>query len=303
MRSIQCGAALGNGRTGLLLWGGGRTLNVTLGCADLWDHRGHREWNDRMNFRDLRAALETGELQNVRKLLETPGVNLKFGASIIPLGRVVVTLPEGCELLRFDLDFTSGIATLFYGCGDAVGTFEFAADMTMQDIGACRDLPEGTDVELIPAYQLSLGNGAASLKEARNFEPPRIFTLEDGAAFTQELPDDPSCSVLCRRHHRGFTVSMRRGETEISSWQTVPAEHIFASSEKWFREYFAGVPSVECGDWELDEIYWHGMYRYGIATNPAGVSPGLQGPWIEDDSLPPWAGDYHFNINVQLCNS
>ncbi|MBR2065975.1 MAG: hypothetical protein IJ983_02675, partial [Kiritimatiellae bacterium] len=30
---------------------------------------------------------------------------------------------------------------------------------------------------------------------------------------------------------------------------------------------------------------------------------GLQGPWLEDDRLVPWNGDYHFNINVQECYS
>jgi len=28
---------------------------------------------------------------------------------------------------------------------------------------------------------------------------------------------------------------------------------------------------------------------------------GLQGPWIEEYRMPPWAGDYHFNVNVQEC--
>ena len=43
------------------------------------------------------------------------------------------------------------------------------------------------------------------------------------------------------------------------------------------------------------------MFKYAIVTNPAGVVPGLQAAWIEDDRLPPWQGDYHFNINIQMC--
>ena len=36
-------------------------------------------------------------------------------------------------------------------------------------------------------------------------------------------------------------------------------------------------------------------------TDDSGWPAGLQGPWIEDNSFPPWSGDYHFNINVQMC--
>ena len=29
-----------DGKTGVLVWGGGDTINLTVGRADLWDHRG-----------------------------------------------------------------------------------------------------------------------------------------------------------------------------------------------------------------------------------------------------------------------
>ena len=71
---------------------------------------------------------------------------------------------------------------------------------------------------------------------------------------------------------------------------------------KWWKNYWEDIPKIktECPD--VEEVYYHGLYKYGIITNPEGVTPGLQGPWIEDNMLPPWSGDYHFNINVQLCN-
>ena len=41
---IQQGAMLGNGLVGATLWGRGIILNLTIGCASLWDHRGGMEW-------------------------------------------------------------------------------------------------------------------------------------------------------------------------------------------------------------------------------------------------------------------
>jgi hypothetical protein len=54
-------------------------------------------------------------------------------------------------------------------------------------------------------------------------------------------------------------------------------------------------------DDRLSFLYHYGMYKFAGLTNPAGVAATLQGPWIEEYQMPPWSGDYHFNINVQMC--
>lgn len=304
LQTIQSGAALGNGYTGVLLWGTGNTLNVTIGCANLWDHRDYGKWDERMSYRALRAALDNGELQNFLQSLRDPEQGRRLKPTLIPMGRVVITLPAGSELLRYDQVFSTGITTIVYRRPDGTdASFEFAADLSMRDIAACRNLPADTGVELISAYHLSLSKGNDSLKDGRGFQEPSLCQLADASAFTQKMPADPEYSVLCRRHDDGFVLSMRRGQVDLDKWQTGTQGEIFNASAKWFRNFFSDVPAVDCGDAELNEIYWHGMYKYGIISNPAGVSPGLQGPWIEDDSLPPWSGDYHFNVNVQMCNS
>ena len=38
--SCHEGLAFGDGRTGVLVWGGGNEIRLTVGRADLWDHRG-----------------------------------------------------------------------------------------------------------------------------------------------------------------------------------------------------------------------------------------------------------------------
>src|SRR5207249_9395004 len=48
-------------------------------------------------------------------------------------------------------------------------------------------------------------------------------------------------------------------------------------------------------------LYHYGMYKFAGLTHPRGVAATLQGPWIEEYQMPPWASDYHFNINVQMC--
>ena len=46
----QQGAMLGNGLLGAQLWGEDNLLNMSIGCAALWDHRGGLEWTPEQNL-------------------------------------------------------------------------------------------------------------------------------------------------------------------------------------------------------------------------------------------------------------
>ena len=47
------GIPLGNATTGLLIWGEGRQLKITVGRADLWDHRGGMRWSPKQNLKAI----------------------------------------------------------------------------------------------------------------------------------------------------------------------------------------------------------------------------------------------------------
>ena len=49
MPHVHCGTTLGNGLLGLSVWGGDNRLNITVGVASLWDHRGGVHWSPRQN--------------------------------------------------------------------------------------------------------------------------------------------------------------------------------------------------------------------------------------------------------------
>ena len=73
------------------------------------------------------------------------------------------------------------------------------------------------------------------------------------------------------------------------------------ASVNWWKKYWKDIPRIAIADKDLLRLYYLGLYKFGCMTDPAAPPPGLQGSWIEDFSLPPWQGDYHFNINFQMC--
>ena len=69
---IHCGAPLGNSYLGVLVWGGGRKLNVSFGSHSLWDHRGGLPWNGKMSFAAIRKALEGHDEEELKRIFAFP---------------------------------------------------------------------------------------------------------------------------------------------------------------------------------------------------------------------------------------
>ena len=74
MGSCHEGIAFGDGRTGVLVWGGGKEIRLTVGRADLWDHRGGYAWTPEQNYTNIVAAVHSGDRDRLYGLFrkETP---------------------------------------------------------------------------------------------------------------------------------------------------------------------------------------------------------------------------------------
>ncbi len=302
---------LGNGVTGETIWGSGNILNITVGCANLWDHRGGMPWTPKQNYPDIRHAIETDDQDKITEIFAATQVGNICRPSLIPVGRLVITLPESAQLLRYEQLLDEGKTLIWYSCDGKEDCLQFYADMSMQDAIAGAALPTDATLELIPSWRLCTNNYKRfqcsmedSLQE-RDFQPPTECAAANRAFFVQEMPADENFALICQRNDGAFTLSLQRNITADAAAQ-LPLRSfpdIQASAQEWWLQYWREVPTIRHSDSTIEKLYWHGLYKYGIMTNPAGVSPGLQGPWLEDDRLPPWQGDYHLNINAQLCNA
>ena len=307
---VHKGAELGNGHTGEIIWGYGNTLNITIGCANLWDHRGGMEWKSHQNFNAIRSLLEAGDINKVKALFAEQPVGDIKRPTLLPAGRLTITLPDGAELLYFEQTPELGSTKIVYDINGTEKALEFHSDMTMQDAFSCSGIDDSMQLALIPSQILCKQNTSIEISHKdeaaeRGFPAPIQYTFTNGEAFIQHLAVDPSYAILCRRDKTSFTVGFKRGVASISETDIaglLPWETVSEESLKWWKEFWQDAPKIKSESPVIEELYYHGLYKYGVMTNPAGVTPGLQGPWIEDDRLPPWSGDYHFNINVQLCN-
>ncbi|MBO5924586.1 MAG: hypothetical protein J6Q81_08740, partial [Lentisphaeria bacterium] len=301
---IHTGAVLGNSYLGCMVWGGGNSLNISLGCAALWDHRGGMEWTARQNLTDIHALLLKNDPEGMRELFQSTTVTQPGQPnrpSLIPVGRITVTLQENSLLEEFHLHIFEGLLEIIYSCNGKKKTASIRLNMEKKGELAflCDDI---LNYEVKDSYTLS--NGALA---AISIPEPERFSTSDGVGFVNPLPNDPGFGVFARHNGKLLTIYFDR-DWEMSklklnlinnsafSWKELESEN-----RNWWKKYWSDIPETQISNPVLEELYFYGLYKFGAMTDPSGWPAGLQGPWIEDNACPPWSGDYHFNINIEMC--
>ena len=118
--SCHEGIAFADGVTGVLVWGGGDTINLTVGRSDLWDHRGGYPWLPEQSYTNIVAAVQCGDRARLYGLFDkvTPEGEPR-NPYMLPLGRVVIKVP-GKTLVSGSLDPFSGLGDLVFEDGGRV---------------------------------------------------------------------------------------------------------------------------------------------------------------------------------------
>ncbi len=289
------GMPFSDGKTGVLVWGGGDTINLTLGRSDLWDHRGGYPWTAEQSYTNILAAIAARDNEKLHALFknEAPANwGGRYNPYMLPLGRVVVKVP-GKTLASGTLDTRTGFGEIVFADG---GKMCFAMS-TKRGVFAV-SFPKGAQFEAKSLPATETGVYERDLKK-RGFEKAVVTDEATRGGFFWRLPADEP--VWISWHKTGNELAVRTGRGERADALGVAFAEIEADSRAHWEKFWREGARVSVPDPVIQRVFDYGMYRFGAMTDPDGVPPGLQGPWLEDDRLVPWNGDYHFNINIQEC--
>ncbi|MBN1584153.1 MAG: hypothetical protein JXA89_25820 [Anaerolineae bacterium] len=308
------GILQGNGRMGVMIWGEGNVLRVTVNRGDFWDHRGGKPWVEGMSYANIRRLLEAGDEEGLRKLFEKGAVPDGYPQrpSLLPLGRIELVLDPAMQLISGGLDMRSG-QVVIHAQGNGQ-TLDVTFDLSMQEPVLHIEVPEGMafpTVRCVTAWDM-VGDTLRSI----SFLEPQFFDLDGLSGWVQARPvDPPLCLGYCvqgRELWLGLEYGKAVADGAASAREAVK-EWIDGAVERgtvafrdgiaaWWARYWERVPQIDLPNDKLDFLYRYGLFKFAGLTSPdGGVPAGLQGPWIEEVQMPPWSGDYHFNINVQMC--
>ena len=299
------GVPLGNGIQGLLIWGES-TLLLTVARAGFWDHRNGLDLEAGTTFQAVRRALENEDDMALKALFpERPG------GSTFPQqmggGRLEVSFPDGLRPIEATLDLATAEVIVSVGRHEDDPEPRFLSIRQTTESEICwidgeASLIADLTIVLHPAFDLVRENAMAAIGIA----PPEPWKNSEGngGGFQQTLPADAPLAVAWQRDETRVILATALG---MESSHDVRAKLIgFDSSvaisdcRVYWSRFWETAARVRLPDAALERAFDFGLYRQAGMIRRQAPAATLQGPWMEDTTIPPWSNDYHFNINVQL---
>jgi len=289
---------LGNGLTGGLLWGEKSNLRLSLDRGDLWDERTKVDFDPaRRTFATFMECYKNRDRETWDRVFLAANKSIKW--TKIPGGRLEITLPQGLQCESFHLDFEKATGKVTLSDGTRVEAF-FPAN---QPVALLR-LPKGARFKLIRPNSINL----------LGYPAPGFSDSDNEVAYTQKTTESFNYAVAAQwKEIDGQTMAIiaitnskesdhplalareRIAEGFKAGWDTLYAAHL-----KWWKEFY-NTSSVTIPLPRLQHHYNLVKYFYGAASRAHAKPMPLQGVWTADaDTLPPWRGDYHNDLNTQM---
>jgi alpha-L-fucosidase 2 len=297
---------LGNGTMGLLMWGEGSTLRLSLDRGDLWDERPspqHLAVKDRFTWKAMQEIVAGDRMAEFNQVFDS-NYDRNTSPTKLPAGRVEITLAGNAQLEQFELSLAAAEAI-----ARVTGGGEFRAFVDAADIHAPVALVRipgvpVSEVRMLPAQSV----------EKLNYPPARPFAAEGLRGFVQEAAEGFAYAVAAGWRRTGeetqfaVTVATNRegqdpravAEARLNRALQRGYDAVRPGHAQWWKEFW-NRSAVSVPDAAIARHYHLVRYFYGAASRRGAPPIPLQGVWTADAAaLPPWKGDYHHNLNTQM---
>lgn len=297
------GIPLGNGWLGALVWQKADKLRLAIDRVDLWDDRDMPEI-DQLKFSWVKRQVEKKDYAAVQRLGDVPYE--KYAAPTkLPGAAIEFKIQQFGRVVLDTLDVQKAINTIVFDSGVKFITYVDATKMAgfFSFEGWNGKIP---DPELIaPEYH------SINLKKDTKIHPKSLKhlgypqgTLRKTAGqliFRQPTYDKNYYEVLVQWKRKGNKLE---GSWTIANNQPVSAPQRNSPEMKehmnWWKDYWS-KSSLNIPDKLLERQYVLDMYKFGCVARANTPPISLQAIWTADSgNLPPWKGDLHYDLNVQM---
>lgn len=318
---------LGNGISGALIWGPSEKLRFSLDRADVWDCRIHPgNLAPELTYENLVRLSKEKNIPEIIRVFHS--MNTPTYPSKLPSGRIVFDFGVGKNVCsRLELDKAQ--AQLQIGEDIRLESFLHA----QQRVGMIRinrpadsfslvlENPEfGEEGNPLPEEQMQDAHtDAGILSDLKRllYPLPVVVSEPDRRSFVQQVKDGITYGVFLRlRQTDGMTeiAYIVATSNDGPQWQQNAEKLVeqaleqgydamFRSHAAWWTEYW-GQSGVSLPERLFEKNWYLTTYLLGAGSREGGWPMALQGVWTADEgALPPWKGDYHFDLNVQMTYS
>ena len=295
---------LGNGLFGGLVWGGGSRINISLDRGDLWDLRPAAPFgSDGYRFADVVRLVREHREDSLHIRLDDPYDRIAYPTKI-PGGRVVVTVDSSRRAQAFTLSLAHAEASVQFAHDVMRGFF------SARDSVALFRVPSLRAVDIVrPASLNTLGYGPATFSHDTVRRVAHQWMVQQAAlglsyvvavASRQDGPSSSLMAITIATSNDGgdpVAIARRRLDRALrSGYAALQRPH-----DAWWQRFWATTSSMTVPDTALQAHLDLVQYYYGAAARRGAPPIPLQGVWTADgNSLPPWKGDIHNDLNTQM---
>ncbi len=296
---------LGNGLSGGLLWGGGRTIKLSLDRGDIWDCRQSEimkrpDWN----YATLVQLVAEKNYAKMAEMFEFEKPDLPYPTKL-PAGRIELTLEKSHSVTSFGLDLPTATGSADLADGAVIEVFFSAAEPV-----ALMRIPGENLVDVritAPSAVEQLGyEPAVSGEETRGSTRLQWF-VQDAVGNAQYVVAAGSRNIdgailiaACVTTRDDAPEPLALAQKRIvaaldAGWDAIRKEHV-----AWWKQFWS-KSSVQLPDAAIQQQYDLATYYLGAGSRRGAPPISIQGVWTADDgTLPPWKGEYANNINTQM---
>jgi alpha-L-fucosidase 2 len=309
---------LGNGLLGALVWGDGAPLKISLDRTNLWDLRPVPEfYTKEYSYKTMRQWVKEGRLNDLHRLYDKPYGNP--GPTKIPAGRIEITFGNNPVFENASLNLAEALSTVQFKDMSQVRVFIHATE----PVGMIR-------IDSSGPIRLKLQAPPFAGKITDEAGPGKI-SAGDLASLRYNAPVESSGDNWTGYLQEGWggfkfavAVTWKKSQNNwLAAWSITtskesknPLQKAHENCEKAIKDGFTKSVNTHRKWWDsfwsrssvsvpnavIERQWYLEMYKFGSATRPDTPPITLQGPWTADNGkIPPWKGDYHHDLNTELC--
>ncbi len=311
---------LGNGDIGCLIWGKAGALRLSIDKCDLWDCSGAPEPGGNFTYASMQKFVRDKDQKKICETFDDP--YNRPTPTKLPAGKIIINLHQK-STVQSTLDLSSAHATATAG-KTVLQSFVHAAGKTgfiKINSAYCDFSIENPKYGKIQNNNRILKHKPKITQSLKNlhYEPAKKAETVCGGIsikyFTQKVSDGLTYGIFLGIRKTAdstvaaYTVGTGKDENAITkdSIHLICValeqgyEQNFETHKAWW-ESFWDKSFIELDD-KFFEKYWYlGNYLLGSCSRKGSYPMPLQGVWTADDGqLPPWKGDYHHDLNTELC--
>lgn len=311
---------LGNGLLGALLWGNSNAFRMSIDRGDLWDTTPYDGLQSpEFSYAEMVRLAGEKNAEGIQAVFDGPYNHAT--PTKLPAGKILLNIGEGLSVQSHLSLKTAEAVITFAGETERPAVLRsFLHGTESAGFLQITGTTAGIRVEC-PAFghEKQEEAGTPSLNRSLDqlcYPLARYFEEEEFLGFVQEIPDGGVYGLLTLRRQiedrTEIVYTVGYSQRDGKDWLPQAKEKLrklllkgyaasFAEHKVWW-ENFWGKSSLSLPDKFFEKNWYLTNYLLGSCSRKGYPPMPLQGVWTADNGeLPPWKGDYHHDLNTQMC--